>query len=161
MDNEIVLAKAEDREELLSLYHAQIGREGCPWTEEYPSNETIDYDLSRDALYVVKSDGIICGAISIEVDEDVNALTCWNKALEPEAEFARIAVLPNSQKKGIGRIMLEFLAKELKRQGFNGIHIVVNKHNFKALKLYDSFGFKNVGECFMYDQDFYCYEKEL
>ena len=33
MDYEIVLAKEEDREELLSLYHAQVGREGCPWTE--------------------------------------------------------------------------------------------------------------------------------
>lgn len=161
MDYEIVLAKEEDREELLFLYHAQAGREGCPWTEEYPSNETIDYDLSRDALYVYKSDNKIYGAISIEEDEEVNKLPYWNKALEPEGEFARICVLPKSQQKGIGRKLLEFLHEEFKRRGYRGVHIIVNKHNPKALHLYDSFGYKNVGECFMYEQDFFCYEKKL
>ncbi len=161
MDYEIVLAKEEDREELLALYHAQIGREGCPWSEEYPSNETIDFDLSRDALYVYRSDNKIYGAMSIEDDEEVNKLPYWNKDLEPEAEFARICVLPDSQQKGIGRIMLAFLHEELKRRGYKGVHIIVNKHNPKALRLYDSFGYKTVGECFMYEQDFFCYEKEL
>ncbi len=79
----IVLATEDDREELLSLYKSQVGREGCPWTDEYPSNETIDFDLSRDALYVMKADGQIVGAVSIDEDEDVNKLPCWNKALEP------------------------------------------------------------------------------
>lgn len=155
------LATEGDREELMSLYRAQIGREGCPWTEEYPSDETIDYDLSRDALYVMRSRGKIVGAISIEVDEAVNELPCWNKSLEPEVEFARIAVRPEMQGRGLGRKLVEFLLDELKKQGFNGVHIVVNKQNIKALRLYDTFGFRNVGECHLYDQDFYCYELNL
>ena len=161
MDYEIVLAKEEDREELLSLYHAQVGREGCPWTEEYPSNETITFDLSRDALFVLKIENKIYGAISLEDDEEVNALPYWNKDLEPEAEFARICVLPDSQQKGIGKALLTFFHEELKRRGYKGVHIVVNKFNPKALRLYDSFGYKNVGECFMYNQNFFCYELEL
>ena len=161
MDYVIELAKEEDREELLSLYRAQIGREGCPWNEHYPSNETIDFDLSRDALFVLKINDKIHGCFSIEEDEEVNNLNCWNSELEPEEEFARIAVLPDSQNRGIGRIMLEFLTEELKKRGYKGIHILVNKHNKKALRLYDSFEYKNVGECFMYDQDFFCYEKEI
>ena len=56
---EIVLATEEDRDEILSLYRAQIGREYCPWDEEYPSNEAIDWDLSRDALFVMKADDIV------------------------------------------------------------------------------------------------------
>ena len=31
----------------------------------------------------------------------------------------------------------------------------------KAIRCYATFGFNVVGECFMYDQDFLCYEKEL
>ncbi|MBP5494132.1 MAG: GNAT family N-acetyltransferase, partial [Lachnospiraceae bacterium] len=81
MNYEIVLAKEEDREGLLSLYKSQVGREGCPWTDEYPSNETIDFDLSRDALYVLKIDGKIVGAISIEEDEEVNKIPYWNSEL--------------------------------------------------------------------------------
>ncbi len=51
----------------------------CPWDEDYPSNETIDYDLSRDTLFVMKDAGKVIATISIEVDEDVDSLECWNR----------------------------------------------------------------------------------
>ena len=62
---EIVLAKEEDRENILDLYQAQKGREFCPWDEDYPSDETVSFDLSRDALYILKEDGVIKAAISL------------------------------------------------------------------------------------------------
>lgn len=161
MEYTIASACEDDREELLALYKSQVGREGCPWTDEYPSNETIDFDLSRDALYVLKTDGKIVGAISIEEDEEVNKIPYWNRELEPEAEFARIAVSPDMQGQGIGKILVKFLIGELKKKGFKGIHIIVNRYNPKALRLYDSFEFKNVGECSMYNQDFFCYELDI
>ena len=161
MDYEIVLAKEENRAEILALYKAQIGREFCPWTDEYPSDVTIDFDLSRDALYVLKMDGRIKAAVSLEEDEDVDNLSCWDATKAPEGELARIAVDPEEQSKGLGRIMLRFGMDELKRRGFKGIHMLVNKHNKKAIRCYSVFGFDVVGECSMYDQDFLCYEKEL
>ena len=161
MDYEIVLAKEENRAEILALYKAQIGREFCPWTDEYPSYVTIDFDLSRDALFVLKMDGRIKAAVSLEEDEDVDNLSCWDATKAPEGELARIAVDPEEQSKGLGRIMLQFGMDELKRRGFKGIHMLVNKHNKKAIRCYSVFGFDVVGECSMYDQDFLCYEKEL
>ena len=151
---EIVMATEEDRDEILSLYRAQIGREYCPWNEEYPSNEAIDWDLSRDALFVMKVNGKIKAAVSIEEDEDTGRLSCWDKNLEPVGELARVAVLPEEQSKGLGRIMLQFGMDELKRRGFKGIHILVNKNNTKAIRCYAVFGFCMVGECHMYEQDF-------
>jgi len=158
---EIVMATEEDREEILSLYRAQIGREYCPWNEEYPSNEAIDWDLSRDALFVMKVNGKIKAAVSIEEDEEADRLSCWDKNLEPVGELARVAVLPEEQSKGLGRIMLQFGMDELKRRGFKGIHILVNKNNTKAIRCYAVFGFCMVGECYMYEQEFLCYEREL
>ena len=58
----IEAAKAQDKEEILRLYKAQIGREFCPWTEEYPDGETIDFDLGRDSLFVLKA-GIPCSSL--------------------------------------------------------------------------------------------------
>ena len=58
------MAKEEDRDEILALYREQVGQEFCPWSEEYPSNDTIDFDLSRDALFVMKSEGRIIATIS-------------------------------------------------------------------------------------------------
>ena len=158
---DIVLATEEDREEILSLYKAQLGREFCPWDEWYPSNETIDGDFSREALFVLKMDGKIKATVSIEEDEAVDHLSCWDKNLAPAGELARLAVLPKEQNKGLGRIMLEFGMDELKRRGFKSIHFLVNKYNKKAIACYSVFGFRVVGECYMYEQDFLCYEKEL
>lgn len=161
MDYKIVMATEEDRDEILSLYKMQLGREFCPWNEDYPSHAEIDFDLSRDALFVLKMDGTIKAAVSIDEDEAVDRLPCWDRQLEPEGELARLAVLPEEQNKGFGRIMLQFGMEELKRRGCRGIHILVNKYNTKAIKCYAVFGFRVVGECHMYEQDFLCYEKEL
>jgi len=161
MEYEIMPATENDKAEILALYKAQIGREFCPWNDEYPSVESIDFDLSRDALFVLKMDGKIKAAISLEEDEDVDNLTCWDETLFPEGEVARVAVLPDAQNKGLGRIMMQYAMDELKKRGYKGIHILVNKHNVKAIRCYEVFGFRTVGECHMYEQDFFCYEKEL
>ena len=161
MEYDIVMAAETDREEILALYKAQIGREYCPWNENYPSNEEIDWDFSRDALFVLKTDGRIKAAVSLEKDDTVDNLSCWDEKLAPEGELARIAVLPEEQGKGYGRIMLQYGMDELKRRGFRGIRMLVNKLNRKAIRCYAVFGFRVVGECRMYEQDFLCYEKEL
>ncbi len=160
-DYEIVMATEEDREELLSLYNMQKGREFCPWPEDYPSDETISWDFERDALFVLKADGKIKAAISLEEDENVDNIPFWDKNLYPEGELARVAVLPDEQSKGLGRIMMQFGMDELKRRGYKGIHFLVNRYNTKAIRCYAAFGFHIAGECYMYDQDFLCYEKEL
>ena len=161
MSNNIVLATDSDREQLMTLYKEQVGREFCAWDEDYPSTETIDFDLSRDALFVLKSDGIIKAAVSIEKDEDVENLECWDKKLIPSGELARLAVRPDEQNKGLARIMLQYGMDELKRRGFKGIHFLVNKLNVKAIRSYEVFGFNVVGECHMFEQDFFCYEKNF
>ena len=161
MDYEIVKATENDRKEILALYKMQLGREFCPWDEDYPSDETISFDLSRDALFVLKSDGIIRSAVSIEKDEDVEKLECWDENLKPSGELARLAVHPDEQNKGLARIMLQFGMDELERRGFKGIHFLVNKLNMKAIRSYEVFGFNIVGECHMFEQDFFCYEKSF
>ena len=157
----IEFATEEDRQEILSLYREQVGKEFCPWTEDYPSNETIDFDLSRNALIIMREDDKIIAAISLEEDEEVDALDCWDESLNPVGELARVAVSPKEQGKGIAKIMMKRGMDELKARGYKGIHIIVNKHNIKAIKSYKDFEFNVVGECHLYDQDFLCYEKEL
>ena len=158
---QITMATEADASAILSLYKAQIGREFCAWDEDYPSAQTIDFDLSRDALFVLKIEGQIKATISLEVDEAVDTLPCWDPSITPVGELARLAVSPEVQNQGLGRVMLQFGMDELARRGFRGIHILVNKHNLKAIRSYGVFGFRVAGECHMYEQDFLCYEKEF
>lgn len=161
MKQSIVKATEDDKEELLALYAALKGTEFCAWDEEYPGEESIDWDLSRDALFVLKENGKIEAVISIEVDEEVDAFPFWDKDLEPFGELARLGVLPKAQDKGLARVLLQFGMDELKRRGFKGVRFMVNKQNPKAIRSYAPFGFHVAGEVNIYDQDMLCYEKEL
>ena len=67
----ILDATENDKEEILSLYKKQIGREFCPWNDNYPTMEEIDFDLSRASLFVMKDGGKIIASASIEQDEQV------------------------------------------------------------------------------------------
>lgn len=82
MNNYPVLpAEESDKEEILALYRSMIGGK-ADWNEDYPSIETIEFDLSRNALYIMKNENSeIIAAISIDEDDEVENLPCWNKEL--------------------------------------------------------------------------------
>ena len=124
MDYAIVNATEEDREELLSLYHVQLGRECCPWDEEYPGEESIDWDLSRNALFVMKTEGKILAAISFEEDEEVDAFPFWDRGLEPSGELARLAVLPEWQNRGVSAVYYKDMSAKAKKIG--NVHAITN-----------------------------------
>ena len=70
-------------------------------------------------------------------------------------------MLPEAQNKGLARTMLRFGMDELKRRGYKGVRFMVNRKNPKAIRSYAPFGFHVAGECHIYEQDMFCYEKEL
>ena len=135
MERRIVMATEADTDAVLRLYREQIGREFCFWTDEYPGPDTVEYDLSRDALFVMKdeNDGIIA-AISIELDEDVDRLECWTPSLQPAGEYARLAVSPAHQRQGLARQMVAHVLGVLKERGCKSVHILVNRDNLPVLK---------------------------
>lgn len=162
MEYRIMEAAESDADAVLHLYREQIGREFCFWNEEYPGPETIRFDLDRNALFVMKDENErIVAAISIEEDEAVDQLDCWNPALRPAGEYARVAVLPACQKQGLARKMVYHVLEEMKRRGYRSVHIVVNRDNTAAIRCYAPIGFRMAGECELYNQHFLCYEKEL
>ena len=154
-------AKIEDKNEILSLYKAQLGREYCPWNEHYPSEEEIDFDLSRDALLIMRSEGKIIAAISIDDDDAVNNLEYWTPELQPGGELSRLAVSPECQGKGIAKEMINAGLEELRKRGFKSLHFLVNRNNLKACKCYAAYPFNKMGECELYEQPMLCYEMEL
>lgn len=158
----IVQAEEKDKEEILRLYKTQLGREFCPWDETYPGEKEIEFDLSRDALFVMKDEkGKIIASISIDEDEAVEKLECWTPELQPGKELSRLAVDPDYQNHGLAREMLQYGMQVVYSQGYKSVHFLVNRHNKKALRSYAALNFQTVGECELYDQPFLCYEKAL
>ena len=59
--------KREEADTVLKLYRSLLGTPYCVWTEEYPSEKEVEFDLSRDALFCMRDDaGNIAGVISID-----------------------------------------------------------------------------------------------
>lgn len=159
--NKIIPARSEDKDEILSLYKTMLYGP-ADWNEYYPNEETIEFDLSRNALYVMKNDDEeIIAVISIDKDEDVDKLDCWSKALMPSGEVSRLCVRKDMQNQGIAKQMMRFLFDVFKNEGKKGVHILVKTGHEAALASYGALGFKAVGECNFFDKDFICMEIAL
>lgn len=156
------MAHPENTEEIMSLYQSAMGTEGCTWDETYPSRETIAKDFANQALFIVEDRAHkIAGAISIDEDTEVNALTCWSKQLEPSAELARLVIRETEQNHGLARIMIQNTMEELKKRGVKGVHFLVSKTNERAMRSYQKLNFTKCGESDLYGEDWWCYEKAL
>ena len=110
----------EEAEEILQLYRSLIGTEYCVWTENYPTEREVEFDLSRNALFCLhermpepdERERLI-GTISIDDDPEVEALSCWSEDLTPVAELSRLGVAAEYQNRGIARILLQEATAEL------------------------------------------------
>lgn len=159
--HEICLASPADKDKILALYKTML-HGPAEWDEDYPNEETIGFDMSRDALFVMKNDDDeVIAAISIDKDNEVDSLPYWDKSLAPSGEFSRICVRKDMQNQGIARRMILHVFDVMRKDGKKGAHILVKTGHEAALALYGKLGFKTVGECFMYGKDFICMEVKL
>lgn len=164
MNTEYIFRQAtvEDQDEILALYHSVVGTEFCAWTMEYPSKVHVDFDLSRDALFCMRDlDGQLMGVISIDEDDNVNALDCWSKELVPSAELSRLGVATKWHNQGVARALITEVSRVCKERGYQATRFMVAKSNTKALRSYAKLEYTKVGQCHMYDCDYWCYEKEI
>lgn len=162
MDLKFQRADRGDKVEIMELYRSLAGTEFCAWTRDYPGDEDIEGDLSREGLFCIKNEaGTIVGVISIDQDEAVESLTCWNRELMPAAELSRLGVRAEYQNQGIARMLLRYGIEELRRQGKRSVHFLVCKTNQKAIRSYRKLNARIVGECKMYGEEWWCYEYEI
>ena len=155
-------AKTEDKEQIMQLYRNAIGTEGCTWSEEYPNEQILLTDLSKHNLFCMENqDKEIVGAVSIDEDEEVDRLECWNRNAGKMAEIARLVVREDCQNKGMARELIKNVIKVLKERQYKSVHYLVSKYNNKALASYKKLDFKCVGESDILDNDWYCYEMIL
>nr|MBQ8253130.1 GNAT family N-acetyltransferase [Lachnospiraceae bacterium] len=154
-----VLAKEEEARDILEFYHSFIGQEGCTWSEDYPTMEHVQSDIEKDNLFLIRDERGIVATISIDSDEQVDVLPNWTVANAREA--ARLGVRKDVQGCGVARKMLLYLMQTLSERGFEGIHFLVSPDNAAALASYDRLHFENRGNVYLYDHDWFCYEKRI
>lgn len=95
--------------------------------------------------------------ILVAVDSSSSAIlgfACMTRELLPEPCIAevpapvhlqRIYVYPHAQGKGVGKLLMQAIEEEAKKQGFENLWLKVYEGNHRAIVVYEKLGFKMVG----------------
>lgn len=83
--------------------------------------------------------------------------------LYERAELIDIAVLPNYENQGIASQLMSYMIEDCQKNKIENITLEVRKNNFKAIHLYEKYGFQQVATRKNYYQgmDAWLMEKEL
>lgn len=156
---EIKLLTNEHIEEIKKLYNDIRNNTFTLWDNNYPNEELIRWDIERKGLWgVFSNETLIAISFVGKREEDGEEEFTWKYNLKKRGTFARIGVSPNYQNRGIGTILVEFILKTLKDQGYDGVRILVGTKNINAQKLYLKFDFVNCGSTERYGHNYYLYE---
>lgn len=102
---------------------------GDPWSENSIAGElTHDYSF----WLVAEEDGRVVGYIGSQI-------------VFPDADMMNVAVHPDHRRLGIGQILVDTLAAELKHMDCKNLTLEVRASNTPAIALYEKLGFVQVG----------------
>lgn len=104
--------------------------------------EMMEYFDGRDSLYnfMICMDGEIVGDFQI----DYQFKMLYSK--EPSAWIGITIGEESARGKGIGKQVMSFIEEHAKSRGFNRIELGVFAFNEKAIKFYESIGYKRIAE---------------
>lgn len=86
-------------------------------------------------------------SLYITAKENDNILGFAGMWISPDdIQITNIVVRKNERKKGIGTLLLEKIINEAQKTDKTEIYLEVNENNIFAIKLYEKFKFKKIGE---------------
>ena len=68
----------------------------------------------------------------------------WSTADKDCAHLLKIAILPTAQSIGAGSLLMKENLRDLAKLSFSNFYLEVAAENFKAIKMYEKFGFKTI-----------------
>ena len=86
------LAEPQDAAGVLKLYDSLRDAPGCTWDEDYPAMREIEIDIQNGDLFIDADECGVRAAISICVDEELEAMNVWSESTMPAGSFMRVAV---------------------------------------------------------------------
>jgi len=107
-------------------------------TDFLPSN----INLHDYILKIIQNSTIICQYTEGQL---IGLVSYYDNDNTKVSSFlSMIIVDPNSHKKKIGSNLLEASIRDLKLKGFLNYYLEVKKNNYKAIRLYEKYGFEFV-----------------
>ena len=132
------------------------------WNEHYPDRGSFINDAENQELYVyvINSEVVACISLCLHMDE-VYLPVKWKTKNDNNLYIHRLAVHPDFQQKGIGKILMDFAEKYGREKKFISVRLDTFSVNKRNLKFYESRGYERLEGIYFPKQSeftFYCYE---
>ena len=125
-----------------NIYAVAFKQLNLEWLETYNLFEAADLKYLDDPQSTILEQG---GRILMAINDNAVIGTCAIlMETNDTAELAKLAVSPEASGKGVGRMLAMESIKEARKMGFKKIFLVSNKKLDKAVRLYESFGFRHL-----------------
>jgi diamine N-acetyltransferase len=122
------------------------------WPKTYAGivpSEQLDYMLNLFYSPVALQQQILESKhqfLIMEQEEEPVGFASWSETDKPGTfKLHKLYLLPETQGKGMGKTMLEFICEDIRPQGANSLRLNVNRQN-KARQFYERMGFSIIGE---------------
>lgn len=158
-------AQMEDADAVYALYHSLIDAPYSTWSEDYPTREDVQEDVSHGWTLVMRdAEGNIAAAIALlpgEQEPEFAEIAAWYPDVKRWACPARLGVALDHQGKGLARHMLRAAMDCARANGCDGVRFLVAKSNPVAQRSYAKLGFDICSEAEMWGERWLCYQKRL
>lgn len=132
------------------------------WHPDYPNPEVIGNDLAKGWLHCLKINNEFAGMIVLntEGDAEYDAMS-WLTQPHKSLYVHRLAIHPNHQRKGLGRMMMDYAEEQARDQGYQSVRLDTYTGNPGNMRLYEGLGYTTIGKLHLPYRPklFVCYEK--
>lgn len=166
---QIEKAKMEDVEALMTLFRecteALLSAGIHQWNGSYPTAAIFQKDIESASVFVVKESGKMLATITLNDQQDSQYQTIkWKYPAEKILVIHRLAVSPEAQGRGLGKLLCNFSETFGLENGFEVIRLDAYTGNPVSCGLYENLEYHRAeGFCWFHGNElpFYCYEKRL
>lgn len=157
-----------DLQALFQIYKngkIELDRKGIfQWTDDYPSIFTVEDDLKKGDLYVLKNDIEIIGAINVNEEQDeIYRKIDWKFDDSKVLVVHRLVINPKYQRQGYATKMMDFAEDFAIKNNYTSIRLDVFIPHKGAVDFYKKRNYVNRGNVYFpgRNEPFHCMEKKM
>ena len=165
----IELAEINDINDIMKMIHNcandLISKNIFQWNEKYPSRDIFFSDIEKKNLFILKNNSGIIGCIALSHEKDIEYTDVkWLTKDDKNLYLHRLAVDPKFQKKGIGKLLMDFAEDYARNNKFISVRLDTFSKNERNNRFYKSRKYTKLDDVYFPNQSefpFHCYEKIL
>ena len=165
----IELAEINDLNDIMKMINNcandLISKNIFQWNEKYPSRDIFLSDIEKKNLFILKNNSGIIGCIALSSEKDIEYNDVkWLTKDDKNLYLHRLAVDPKFQKKGIGKLLMDFAEDYARNNKFISVRLDTFSKNERNNRFYKSRKYTRLDDVYFPNQSefpFHCYEKIL